>query len=70
VTAVKRWMIVALAVVSWVAVLEGMIVLIALIAIWRARGKDVPADPDWRAFATYSTLLVSLSALVSLTVRR
>ena len=65
----QRWIAVALIAVAFALVREGMIALVGLVAIWRAFQKDAPPLPNWRAFATYTLLLATLSALVPLTGR-
>jgi hypothetical protein len=62
-------MTVALIALAAALVREGVIVLVGLVAIWRALGKDAPPLPDWRAFATYASLLATLAAMIPLTAR-
>src|SRR5690242_19391498 len=58
----QRWIAVALIAVAAALVHEGVIVLVGLVAVWRAFEKDAPPSPDWRAFATYAFLLATLAA--------
>lgn len=64
---VQRWLVVALIVIAWLFVREGIIALVGIVAVWRAWQKNGPATPDWSAFAVYVFLLAGLTALVPFT---
>src|SRR5262249_19026821 len=68
-SAAQRWIVVALIAIAWAFVREGIIALVGLRAIGRAFQKDPPSLPNWRAFATYTFLLATLTAIVPLTAR-
>lgn len=41
-----------------------MLVLVGLVAVWRAfEKKNVQTQHDWRAFATYAVLIAAFAAL-------
>ena len=64
---VQRWLVVALVVIAWLFVRDGIIALVGIVAAWRAWQKNGPAAPDWNAFAVYVFLLAGLTALVPFT---
>jgi Zn-dependent protease len=60
----QRWLAVVAIAIAYAITREGMLVLVALVAIWRTFEKNVKASHDWRALATYVALVAALSALV------
>lgn len=59
----QRWMAVAAVALVWALTREGMLVLVALVGVWRAFEKNIPTKKDWGALATYAALLGALAAL-------
>ncbi|HEY0158582.1 MAG TPA: site-2 protease family protein [Thermoanaerobaculia bacterium] len=47
----------------WALTREGMLVLVALVGIWRAFDKTAGTKNDWGALATYTILAAALAAL-------
>ena len=68
-TRLQRWIATALIALALAFVHHGILVLVGLVAVWRAFQKETPASPNWRSFATYSFLLATLTALIPLTKR-
>ena len=66
----QRWMAVAAVGIAWALVREGMLVLVALVGVWRAFQANSPERPDWRALATFVFLVAALTAIVPLTAAR
>lgn len=60
---VQRWAVVAAIGLAFAFSREGMLVLVGLVAAWRALERNVKTAHDWRAFTTYVVLLAALSAL-------
>ena len=63
-TRAQRIALVALVIAAWIATKEGMFVLVALVAIWRAFEKKITTTHDWGAFATFAALIVAVAAVV------
>jgi Zn-dependent protease len=61
----QRWLIVAAIALAWLLSREGILIIVALVAIWRAVGRDAPASNDWGAFMRYALLLGALSWIVT-----
>lgn len=59
----QRGLAVVLVVGTWAVTREGMLVLVALVAIWRTFEKKVSAKHDWGAWTRYVVLAIALSAL-------
>ena len=59
----ERWLLTALLATAFVLTAEGMLLLVALAAGWRAFEKTAPAVSDRRAFAEFALLIVVLAAL-------
>lgn len=62
----QRWLVVALIGVAWALSREGMLIVVAIVAIWRSFEKRLPPASDWGAFARYALLLGALSAFTML----
>jgi Zn-dependent protease len=60
----QRWLMAAVIAVAWALTREGLLVLLALAAGWRAFEKQPDRPRDWRVFAEYCALLAIASALV------
>ncbi|MFP5245247.1 MAG: site-2 protease family protein [Thermoanaerobaculia bacterium] len=59
----QRWIIIATIALVWLFTREGMLVLVGLVAVWRAFEKKITTVPDWNAFATFVFLIGALAAL-------
>lgn len=64
----QRWIIVAIVLVLWWGTREGLLILFALIAGFRALGTDAPRDSDPSAFTQYVSLLLLSLLLASIHV--
>jgi hypothetical protein len=53
----------------WLMTGEGLLVLVGLVAAWRALGREAPAQGDRSAFAWYLFLAVASTWLTRLPVR-
>jgi Zn-dependent protease len=58
-----RWIAVAALVIAWGATSQGFLLLLAGGAVYRALGKDAPAEHDWGALVTYIVLIAILAPL-------
>jgi Zn-dependent protease len=58
-----RWVATLALLVAWAATSEGLLLLLALGAVFRAFGKDAPAEHDWGALGTYIALIAILAPL-------
>lgn len=65
----QRWLMVAVIAVVWLITREGLLVLLALAAGWRAFEKQTERPNDWRIFAHYSALLAIAAAFTMLRSR-
>jgi Zn-dependent protease len=59
----QRWIAIAAVAITWALTREGMLVLVALVGVWRAFEKNRPAKSDWGALVTYAGLAGTLAAL-------
>jgi Zn-dependent protease len=60
----QRWIAVAAAAIAGALTREGILLLVALVGVWRAFDrKNVPAKHDWGALVTYAGLAGALAAL-------
>lgn len=59
----ERWLLAALLAGAYFATSEGLLLLVALAALWRAFEKGAPEQSDRRAFAEFALLVVALAAL-------
>jgi Zn-dependent protease len=64
----ERWLLAALIGGAFLWSGEGMLLLVALAAVWRAFEKAAPAQSDTRAFAEFAGLIVVLGALAAIAV--
>ncbi|HWZ57522.1 MAG TPA: hypothetical protein VNW46_01000, partial [Gemmatimonadaceae bacterium] len=58
-----RWIAVAALVIAWGATSQGFLLLLAGGAVFRALGKDAPAEHDWGTLVTYIVLIAILAPL-------
>jgi Zn-dependent protease len=65
----QRWMAVAVLGAAWALTREGMLVIVALFAIWRAMEKNQKTTHDWPALTKYAVLVTAFAALTTV-VRR
>ena len=65
-TRVQRWLAVAVLVAAFAITREGMLLIVGLVAGWRAFERNVRTVPDWGALATYGALVIAFSALAKL----
>jgi Zn-dependent protease len=65
----QRWVMVALIAAVWVVSREGLLVLLALAAGWKAIEKQPERPNDWRIFAHYAALLAISAGLTLLRSR-
>jgi Zn-dependent protease len=61
----QRWIAVAVLGAAWALTREGMLVLVALFAIWRAMEKNQKTTHDWPALAKYAVLVMAFAALTT-----
>jgi len=66
----QRWLMAVVIAVAWVLTREGLLVLLALAAGWRAFEKQPDRPRDWRVFAEYCVLLAIAAALTILRDQR
>ncbi len=66
---IQRWLMVALIAAIWALTREGLLILLALAAGWRAFEKQPERPLDWRIFAHYGALLAIAAALTTLRSR-
>ncbi|MCU1228103.1 MAG: peptidase [Acidobacteria bacterium] len=59
----QRWLLLAVIAVTGVMSRQPMLVLVGLVALWRAFEKNAPRLEDWPAFARYSVLVIALAAI-------
>ena len=62
----QRWIAVAIIGIAWAMSRQGVLILVGLVAIWRAFEKQAPPRHDWGALAQYTLLLAALSAFATL----
>jgi Zn-dependent protease len=60
-----RWSMVVIAAASWAYTHDGMVLIVAMVAVVRAFG-EAPAENDRRATVTFAILIVSLALLSAL----
>jgi len=63
---VQRSIVIAIIAIAWALSREGMLVVVGLVAIYRAFEKQMPPRPDWGALAHYAVLLCALAAFATL----
>ncbi len=66
---VERWIMLAVTLVAWWLTKEGLLLLIALGAIYRAFQKDAPTERDPVGLAIFTGLIAALSWLSIISVR-
>jgi len=57
------WMLAVLSAVMWMAVEDGMLVLVTLALAFRAYTKRDDPEPDWTGLMQFAGLIVTLSLL-------
>lgn len=57
----QRWMVLGTIAIAGAVTREGMLLLVGLVALWRAFEKQLPPRPDWGALGYYTLLIASLS---------
>jgi Zn-dependent protease len=62
----QRWLVTAAAMATWALVNDGLLVLLALVALYRAVQRDAPAEGDTRACLEFVVLIGVLGALCTL----
>lgn len=62
----QRWFIVAICGAVFAASHEAMVAIIGFLAVFRAFERNAERAADWRAFATFGVLLVTLAGIVML----
>lgn len=65
----QRWIMVVLIAAVWAVSREGLLVLVALAAGWKALEKQPERPNDWRIFAHYAILLAIAAGLTTLRSR-
>jgi Zn-dependent protease len=65
----QRWLMAGFIAIVWVITREGLLVLVALAAGWRAFEKQPDRPNDWRIFAYFALLLVASASLTLLRSR-
>jgi Zn-dependent protease len=66
---VERWVMLAVVLIAWWLTREGLLLLIALGAVYRAFQKDAPTERDPVTLATFAGLIVALTWLATISVR-
>ena len=67
-TRTQRWIVVATVLAAWLATGTGMLVIVGLVAVYRAFEKDAAPAPNHRALGEFVFLVVTLSLLASIHV--
>ena len=67
-TRTQRWIVVATVLAAWLASGVGMLVLVLLLAVFRALEKDAAPEPNHRALGEFVFLVITLSLLASIHV--
>ena len=62
----QRWVVVAALGVAYYFTSQGLLFLIALVAVWRAFQRPLAKQPDQRALATFLVLIAALSWLAAI----
>ena len=65
----QRWLMTGFIAIVWVMTREGLLVLVALAAGWRAFEKQPDRPNDWRIFTYFALLLVAAASLTLLRSR-
>jgi Zn-dependent protease len=64
----QRWFILVILAAAFVVTREGMLVVVALVALWRAFQKNAPRLDDWAGFTRYAVLVIALAALTKIPI--
>jgi len=64
----QRWLILGLLAATFAITREGMLVIVAIAAIWRAFQKNAPKLEDWAGFTRFAVLVIALAALTKIPI--
>ena len=67
-TRTQRWIVVAAVLAAWLVSSVGMLMLVLIVAVWRAFEKDAAPEPNHRALGEFVFLTAALSLLASIHV--
>lgn len=67
-TRTQRWIVAATVCAAWLASGVGMLVIVGLVAVWRAFEKEAAPEPNHRALSEFVFLVVTLTLLASIHV--
>ena len=67
-TRAQRWIVVATVLAAWLATSVGMLLIVLIVAVWRALEKDAAPEPNHRALGEFVFLTATLSLLASIHV--
>ena len=59
----QRWIVVAAMAGMWAVTKEGLLVLLVIVAAWRALSEKTKVEPDQKGLLQYTLLVVTLSAM-------
>ena len=59
----QRWIVVATMAGMWAVTKEGLLVLLVIVAAWRALSEKTKVEPDQKGLLHYALLVVTLSAM-------
>lgn len=62
----QRWIVAGVLGAMWFFTAEGLLLIIALVAVWRAWGTEAPEDGDVRTLWEYTLLVIILGAMTGL----
>jgi Zn-dependent protease len=65
----QRWIAVAALAIAYGLTSQGLLVFLAAGGVYRAFGKDAPAEDDWPVLATYIGLIAVLAPMAAIAVR-
>lgn len=64
----QRWIVAAVLGATWFMTAEGLLLIIGLVAVWRAWGTEAPDDGDARTLWEFCLLVIILGAMTRLPV--
>jgi Zn-dependent protease len=67
-TRTQRWIVVASVLAAWLVSGVGMLMLVLIVAVWRAFEKEAAPEPNHRALGEFVFLVATLSLLASIRV--
>jgi Zn-dependent protease len=59
----QRWIVVAVMAAMWAVTKEGLLILLVIVAAWRALSEKTKVEPDPKGLLHYALLVVTLSAM-------